>query len=405
MRRVQWCRVVGGICVGVLLCAKLIAQTNTFPPSGNVGIGTTSPQFALDVSGQARLQSTANVDLGSLGSDNAIYIRSSQYSVSNGFSGQGLSNVNDTANGASLGYVAKFSAGWTATSTINRTTGFVAGTYDVYVRIRTDGTGNSTSGVEWGLYDYTTSTYPLSAWTPLTTAYQELYLGRLTISSASLGDSIETYFSVSGVTTNYYLDYVKLVKAPLFVGGNVGIGTTTPQALLDVNGSVRISGSGASLTFADGTVQSTAYSGTCTATGGDYAESVDVSGDKSGYEPGDVIVLDPASAKHFLLSSQPYSTLVAGIYSTKPGYVGRRQKGDPRAATTEIPMAMIGVVPTKVTTENGPIKIGDLLVTSTKPGYVMKGTDRSQMIGSVVGKAMEALDKGTGVIEVLVSLQ
>ena len=106
-----------------------------------------------------------------------------------------------------------------------------------------------------------------------------------------------------------------------------------------------------------------------------------------------------------MLFRSPYSTLVAGIYSTKPGYVGRRQKGDPKLANTEIPMAMIGIVPTKVTTENGPIKIGDLLVTSTKPGYVMKGTDRSQMIGSVVGKAMGSLASGAGVIEVLVSLQ
>ena len=196
------------------------------------------------------------------------------------------------------------------------------------------------------------------------------------------------------------------VEAMTINGGSVGIGTTSPGAKLEVNGSVKLtSGSGASITFADGTVQSTAYSGTCTATGGDYAESVDVSGEKSGYEPGDVMVLDPDNKGHFLVSTEPYSTLVAGIYSTKPGYVGRRQKGDPKLSTTEIPMAMIGIVPTKVTTENGPIKIGDLLVTSTKPGYVMKGTDRSQMIGSVVGKAMGPLNSGTGVIEVLVSLQ
>ena len=187
---------------------------------------------------------------------------------------------------------------------------------------------------------------------------------------------------------------------------NVGIGTTSPGAALEVNGNVRLtSGSGASLTFADGTTQSTAYTGTCTATGGDYAESVDVTGDKSGYEPGDVIVLDPESPGHFLLSSEPYSLLVAGIYSTKPGYVGRRQKGDPKLAKAEIPMAMIGIVPTKATTENGPIKIGDQLVTSSRPGYVMKGTDRTQMNGSVVGKAMGALKSGAGVIEVLVSLQ
>jgi hypothetical protein len=34
----------------------------------------------------------------------------------------------------------------------------------------------------------------------------------------------------------------------------------------------------------------------------------------------------------------------------------------------------------------------------------MKGTDRSRMLGAVIGKALGSLDKDTGVIEVLVSL-
>ena len=188
--------------------------------------------------------------------------------------------------------------------------------------------------------------------------------------------------------------------------GNVGIGTSTPGASLEVNGSVKLtSGSGASLTFPDGTVQSTAYTGTTCPTGGDYAESVDVTGDKHEYEPGDVMVIDPSHPGHFLKSSEPYSTLVAGIYSTKPGFVGRRQTTDPKTSTTEIPMAMVGVVPTKVSAENGPIKVGDLLVTSSTRGYVMKGTDRNVMVGAVVGKALAKLDNGTGTIEVLVSLQ
>jgi hypothetical protein len=58
-----------------------------------------------------------------------------------------------------------------------------------------------------------------------------------------------------------------------------------------------------------------------------------------------------------------------------------------------------------VSAENGPIKVGDLLVTSSTPGYAMKGTDRSLLTGAVVGKAMGPLDSGTGTIEVLVTLQ
>jgi len=35
----------------------------------------------------------------------------------------------------------------------------------------------------------------------------------------------------------------------------------------------------------------------------------------------------------------------------------------------------------------------------------MKGTDRARMLGAVVGKALEPLREGTGLIQVLVTLQ
>jgi hypothetical protein len=59
----------------------------------------------------------------------------------------------------------------------------------------------------------------------------------------------------------------------------------------------------------------------------------------------------------------------------------------------------------KVTAENGPIKPGDLLVTSSTPGRAMKGTDREQLTGAMIGKALGSLDSGDGVVEVLVSLR
>lgn len=184
--------------------------------------------------------------------------------------------------------------------------------------------------------------------------------------------------------------------------GNVGIGTNSSAAKLEVNGNVKLTAnSGASIIFADGTTQSTAWAGTLG--GGDYAESVNTFGDRKQYEPGDVLVLSEDNSADVVKSSNPYSTLVAGIYSTKPGVLGRRQIGE--KTQQEIPMAMVGIVPTKVCAENGPIKRGDLLVTSSTVGYAMKGTDPNRMFGAVVGKAIGSLDSGTGVIEVLVSLQ
>lgn len=186
--------------------------------------------------------------------------------------------------------------------------------------------------------------------------------------------------------------------------GNVGIGTTDPGEKLEVFGNIRMTaGTGSHLTFADNTQQSTAWTGVLS--GGDYAESVNVSGDRNTYEPGDVLVIDPASEGKFLKSSTPYATTVTGIYSTKPGVTGRRQHTAQEHMKEEVPMAMTGIVPTKVTAENGPIKPGDLLVSSSIPGYAMKGTDRSQMLGAVIGKAIGHLDAGTGVIEAVVTLQ
>jgi len=42
---------------------------------------------------------------------------------------------------------------------------------------------------------------------------------------------------------------------------------------------------------------------------------------------------------------------------------------------------------------------------SSTLGHAMKGTDRTQMLGAVIGKAMGSLDSGTGVIEVPITLQ
>ena len=189
-------------------------------------------------------------------------------------------------------------------------------------------------------------------------------------------------------------------------------GTLTPLASMDGSGNLNVPGNitlgykqGGSITFQDGTTQNTAYIGTTCPTGGDYAESVDVAGSRTSYEPGDVMVIGLESDSDVAKSNEPYSTRVAGIYSTKPGVVGRRQTTDPKTTTTEIPMAMVGIVPTKVSAENGAILRGDLLVTASIPGYAMKGTDRMKMLGAVVGKAMGSLSSGTGVIEVLVTLQ
>ncbi len=186
--------------------------------------------------------------------------------------------------------------------------------------------------------------------------------------------------------------------------GNVGIGTPTPGAALEIhNGNVLISGQGASVTFPDGSVQSTAWNGTTL--GGDYAEAIDILGERAEYTPGDVIVIDSTSPGKFAKSDKAYSRMVAGVYSTKPGLVGRRLTVERIDKAAEVPLAMVGIVPTKVSAENGAIEPGDLLVSASKPGYAMKGTDASRLTGAVLGKALAPLQSGYGVIEVMISIQ
>ncbi len=85
--------------------------------------------------------------------------------------------------------------------------------------------------------------------------------------------------------------------------------------------------------------------------------------------------------------------------------LGSTRKVDEVAPKDEVPLAVVGIVSCKVTTENGPIQGGDPLVTSSTLGHAMKGTDRSRLVGAVVGKALEPLQSGKGVIQVLVTLQ
>lgn len=59
----------------------------------------------------------------------------------------------------------------------------------------------------------------------------------------------------------------------------------------------------------------------------------------------------------------------------------------------------------KVDASFGAIHPGDLLVSSTHAGYAMKATDRALASGATLGKALGALDAGTGMIPVMVTLK
>jgi predicted acyltransferase (DUF342 family) len=120
---------------------------------------------------------------------------------------------------------------------------------------------------------------------------------------------------------------------------------------------------------------------------------------------GTVVVLDTTKSNQVITSTQAYDTRVAGVVSETPGIaLGESGKGKVLVATT-------GRVMVKADASNGPIHIGDLLVTSDIPGMAMKsepitiGNRKMHMPGTLIGKALEPLEKGSGKILVLLSLQ
>ena len=131
--------------------------------------------------------------------------------------------------------------------------------------------------------------------------------------------------------------------------------------------------------------------------GADFAEMLPA---QKGLEPGDVLVIGEDG--NLARSSRPYQESVAGVHATQPGMIGGAHDGADLKG--KIPMAVVGVVPVKVTSENGPIKPGDKLTTSSTPGHAMKA-DRHAEIGTVIGKALKPLEGERGVIEMLVVLQ
>ncbi len=142
------------------------------------------------------------------------------------------------------------------------------------------------------------------------------------------------------------------------------------------------------------------FNGGTQTSGADFAERVDVVGDEGMYEPGDVLVISKELDRTVELSSQPFSTAVMGVYSTEPGVLAGAP--DSEFDLDGIPVAITGIVPCKVSRENGPIQRGDLLVTSSFKGHAMRA-GANPAAGTVVGKALQSLDERNGVIQIFVS--
>jgi hypothetical protein len=69
------------------------------------------------------------------------------------------------------------------------------------------------------------------------------------------------------------------------------------------------------------------------------------------------------------------------------------------------PVALFGKVFCKVDASYSPIAVGDLLTSSPTSGHAMKADDPQKAFGAVLGKSLDSLASGAGLVRMLVCLQ
>jgi hypothetical protein len=407
--------------------ATALGNSALYQTGGRVGLGTIAPTGQLDVEtantagtpaikGDSR--ATSGTAYGIFGLVNSAATATGTLAAgvagtSNGTSGNTSGVLGTDFNPSGVGVFGQALA--TTSSGQRGVQGTASGPGGVGVR--GDATGNASvasfglEAVVGGPIDVAVSAYALSA------TGQTAGVAGYDTSSSGTGGIFEAT-STTGFTTglaSYSFSSggtAALFDAGSTTGNTIGIVVfdNSPAGTAGVfnniaGGNVLIGqNNGANVFRVDGTGKGYFDGGTQTG-GADFAESVAVRGDGARYEPGDLLAIDPTGNRRLERSQGAYSTRVAGIYSTKPGILATTHAmGDARLAG-EVPLAVMGIVPCKVTAENGTIGVGDLLVASSHVGYAMKGTDRGRMLGAVVGKAMEPLAEGSGLIQVLVTLQ
>lgn len=230
----------------------------------------------------------------------------------------------------------------------------------------------------------------------------------ITANASNAGDGVETTVDGTGSAIYAWTPNFSTGRAARFVNYNTA--NTNPVATIETRSTGNLlllrSGNPTVLNVARINAAGRGFFNGGTQTGGaDLAEAFDVTGSNQSYEAGDVLVISTDKDRTVEKSAVPYSTLVAGVYATKPGVLLTEEHID-TDISDKVPMGVIGVIPTKVCMEGGAIKRGDMLVTSSQAGVAMKADPDKVKVGQVLGKALQDYN-GPSVekIKVLVSVK
>ncbi|HPC83332.1 MAG TPA: hypothetical protein P5234_08120 [Thermoanaerobaculaceae bacterium] len=154
--------------------------------------------------------------------------------------------------------------------------------------------------------------------------------------------------------------------------------------------------SGGNLRFKVSNAGNGTADGTFTGGGADFAELLP---SRQPLEPGEVVAV--AADGTLVRTTQPYQASLLGVVSTRPGFVGDFYRDVPEEG--KVALAVVGIVPVRVCDEGGPIRPGDPLTSSSRPGVAMRAT--RWVPGAVLGKALGKLDGGEGTVETFVLLR
>jgi hypothetical protein len=115
-----------------------------------------------------------------------------------------------------------------------------------------------------------------------------------------------------------------------------------------------------------------------------YADLAERYASDDGYDPGTVVIF--GGAAEITVTTVDHDPRIAGVISTEPGYLMNDHADQDELM---LPVALQGRVPTLV---RGPIRKGDMVVSSGEPGVGIKMKKALYEPGCVIGKSLENID-------------